>query len=511
MKSQFQMNVLIILGHPRKDSFSAALAAAYGEGARLAKMNVRELVLADLNFNPNVVTVSPRNQKSEGDISHAQALISWADHLVFVYPTWWGTMPALLKGFLDRAFAPGFAFEEIEVGKRWKKLLTGKSGQLITTMDTPLWVYRWIYRTPGHNAMGKATLKFCGINPVRTLSFSPINNTTPAQRLEWLNTAKREGLKLHRGIFTQWEKFWNKTFIWLRAVRLQFYPMTWIAYAAGAYGAVSNGIEFNRNIFWIGYLWLFLVEVATVLSNDYFDFDTDQQNKSAGLFTGGSRVIVDKLLSFKEMRKGIFIVLLLSVFVAAYLIMNTAGTVSEVLLLLVLLFILALGYTVPPLKLSYRGLGEIDVGLTHSLGVILCGYVFQGGGLNELYPWLLSVPLFLGILPSIVLAGIPDFEADKAVGKRTIAVKSGKKGAAVVAIVFTILSALAAVVWVQMNIVSEAYGNAIYLIIPHAVILIFLLLGYLKDTAPSMKIDKLMIASLTYVLWFAVIPLLKLI
>jgi putative NADPH-quinone reductase len=172
------MNVLIILGHPRKESFSGALAEAFKEGALQARTKVRMFALADKTFNPNVITVSPKHQIAEDDISQAQKLISWADHLVFVYPTWWGTMPALLKGFLDRVFTPGFAFEESEDTNEWGKLLKGKSAQLITTMDTPRWVYRWIYKNPGHNALGQATLKFCGIDPVRTLIFSPIKNST---------------------------------------------------------------------------------------------------------------------------------------------------------------------------------------------------------------------------------------------------------------------------------------------------------------------------------------------
>ena len=154
------MNVLIILGHPRKNSFSGALADSFKKGALLAGMNVKQLTLADLDFNPNVTVVSQTLQKVEDDISMGQELIHWADHLVFVYPTWWGTMPALLKGFLDRTLTKGFAFEEIEENQTWKKLLKGKSAQLITTMDTPSWVYRWIYGSPGKNAMSQATLRF---------------------------------------------------------------------------------------------------------------------------------------------------------------------------------------------------------------------------------------------------------------------------------------------------------------------------------------------------------------
>src|SRR5688500_7836161 len=110
------MTVLVINGHPRNDSLSESLVNAYIEGAKTAGVQLNYLKLAELSFNPNVITESPRDQHFETHIAEAQKLIAAADHLVFVYPTWWGTMPALLKGFLDRVLTPGFAFEHIEGG-----------------------------------------------------------------------------------------------------------------------------------------------------------------------------------------------------------------------------------------------------------------------------------------------------------------------------------------------------------------------------------------------------------
>src|SRR5690606_14559357 len=144
------MNVLIILGHPRPDSLCGALASAYGKGASEAgTTTVRRLDLATLDFDPDVRTVSPNQQTFEDDIFEARELILWADHLVFVYPTWWGTMPALLKGFLDRVLTPGFAFETCEGGTGYRGLLGGRTAQLITTMDTPPAIHRPAYRQPG--------------------------------------------------------------------------------------------------------------------------------------------------------------------------------------------------------------------------------------------------------------------------------------------------------------------------------------------------------------------------
>ena len=156
------LKVLIVVGHPRRQSLCQALAAAYGAGAQRAGATVLELRLAELSFDPHVRSFDPRVQPVEESIAQARALLAWADHIVFVYPTWWGTMPALLKGFLDRVLAPGFAFTENQRG--YVPLLGGKSAELLTTMDTPRWVYRWIYGAPGHKAMARATLGFCGFD-----------------------------------------------------------------------------------------------------------------------------------------------------------------------------------------------------------------------------------------------------------------------------------------------------------------------------------------------------------
>ncbi|HET6522271.1 MAG TPA: NAD(P)H-dependent oxidoreductase, partial [Geminicoccaceae bacterium] len=108
--------VLVVLGHPRGDSLCGALAAAYGDGARRAGAVVEELRLGELAFEPDVTARNISAQPVEDDLRRAQALIAWADHLVFVYPTWWGTMPARLKGFLDRVLTPGFAFADRDDG-----------------------------------------------------------------------------------------------------------------------------------------------------------------------------------------------------------------------------------------------------------------------------------------------------------------------------------------------------------------------------------------------------------
>jgi len=194
--SDSSRRVLIILGHPNKQSYCAALAQAYKEGALQAGAEVRELVLNDLSFSLNLWHGSERIRELEADVLRAQELITWAQHLVFVYPTWWGTMPALLKGFIDRVFIAGFSFRYRENSLWWDRLLTGRSARLIVTMDAPPWFYRLIYGRPGHQAMKRATLEFCGVKPVRVSSFGSVKRSTLQKRQTWLARARQCGQRL---------------------------------------------------------------------------------------------------------------------------------------------------------------------------------------------------------------------------------------------------------------------------------------------------------------------------
>lgn len=133
------LHILLIFGHPRKDSYCAALADQYMQGAQEAEVQIRRLDLIDLDFEPQVLVASPQKQFVEPDLAQAKELILWADHLVFVFPTWWGNVPALVKGFLDRCFVPGFAFREIQFD-HYERMLSPRTAQIITTMDTPVLV-----------------------------------------------------------------------------------------------------------------------------------------------------------------------------------------------------------------------------------------------------------------------------------------------------------------------------------------------------------------------------------
>ena len=186
---------LIIQGHPDSESYCRALANAYKVGAINAGAEVQEIIVSDLKFNPNLEFGYRKRTELEPDLLTAQEKIKWAEHLVIIYPLWWGGMPALLKGFFDRTFLPGFAFQKRENSVWWDKYLKGKSARIITTMDQPAWYHWLIYGEPAHKALKKMILEFCGIKPVKITSIGPIRFSKEEFRKKYLEKVKALGIK----------------------------------------------------------------------------------------------------------------------------------------------------------------------------------------------------------------------------------------------------------------------------------------------------------------------------
>ena len=189
--------ILIIIGHPAKArlSFSEALAEAYQAGAQSAGHEVQLVNIAQLNFDPILHEGYQGNQPLESDIADAQEKVRWAELLVFVYPMWGYMIPALLKGFFERAFTPGFAYAEKSSNPLKSGLLIGKSARIIQTTGMPSLVYRLLYRAHGAKAL-KSMLKFCGIASVCITYFGSIDESDAKRKtyLERTQALGRSGL-----------------------------------------------------------------------------------------------------------------------------------------------------------------------------------------------------------------------------------------------------------------------------------------------------------------------------
>jgi len=187
--------IVIINGHPNKDSFNFGVAEAYRRGALEAGTEGKEIVIRDLNFNPNLQFGYQKRMELEPDLLKAWEMIQWADHLVWIHPVWWGGFPALMKGFIDRLFLPGMAYKYRENSVWWDKLLKGKTAHIITTLDQPGWYYRLFFGRPSVNQLKKSVLEYCGVKPVKLTYIGIIRNSKDEQRSQWLKTVKELGKK----------------------------------------------------------------------------------------------------------------------------------------------------------------------------------------------------------------------------------------------------------------------------------------------------------------------------
>ncbi|MDP1802305.1 MAG: NAD(P)H-dependent oxidoreductase [Bacteroidota bacterium] len=185
--------ILIINGHPKKDSFCNSLCEAYKTSAKIAGNDVILLNLHELDFNLNLQMGYSKQSTIEPDIQFAQEKIKWAQHIVIVHPVWWGSVPALLKGFFDTTLLPGFAFKYRDKGVLWDKLLAGRTARIIYTTDTPIWIYRYFFNSPSVNQVKKRTLAFCGIDPVKVTAIGPIRKSKMEFRAKWIEKIEALG------------------------------------------------------------------------------------------------------------------------------------------------------------------------------------------------------------------------------------------------------------------------------------------------------------------------------
>jgi 1,4-dihydroxy-2-naphthoate polyprenyltransferase len=280
--------------------------------------------------------------------------------------------------------------------------------------------------------------------------------------------------------------------------------MSLLAYTIGALAA---GRPLDAAAFALGMACMAALKAATVLTNDIHDRDSDARNRNWGPFTGGGRSLQEGGLAPAALRRGARAALAAAALAGGGLLLVAAAPLA-VLAVLLPLAALALGYTAPPLRLSHRGLGELDVALTHGPGVVLLGHVAQGGGPLAPLPWLLGLVVGAAVLPAIVLAGIPDRAADKAAGKRTLAVRLGTRGAARLALALLPASAAGAL---ALALGPSPLGPGLALAAaPHAALLAWLLARYLRSGAPDGRIDAVLATALLYIGWFVTVPVLDL-
>lgn len=157
------MRVHLVQCHPLAESLNAHLAGTIAQWLLERGHEVDRLDLAVHGFSPSLTPEERRGYYAAPftppDIAPLQERLGQADCLILVFPTWWFSMPALLKGWFDRVWAPGFAYDH---GTPIKPLLTGLNSVLVvTTLGSPWWIDRLLMRQPVRKVLKTALIGAC--------------------------------------------------------------------------------------------------------------------------------------------------------------------------------------------------------------------------------------------------------------------------------------------------------------------------------------------------------------
>lgn len=190
------MKILIINGHPKRNTFNKSLSDAFVKGVRQTNSEFKILDIRDMNLGLEIPDSNTEIVVNK-EIIIAQELVKWADHLVWFYPLWWADSPALVKAFFEQVFVSGFAFKYQKSDKfvKWDKFLKGKTSQIFTTMDSPPWFYKYFVKDPAFKLL-KYNLKFCGFSSVKRKYFGSVKLSDENQRNKWLSQIEKMGSKL---------------------------------------------------------------------------------------------------------------------------------------------------------------------------------------------------------------------------------------------------------------------------------------------------------------------------
>lgn len=187
-------NILVLLGNPDIQSFSGAVADIYVTEATNAGHHVERINLADMKFDPILRKGYKEIQALEPDLINMQGKWQWADHIVIIYPNWWCTMPAVLKGMFDRMFLPGFAFNFDKVTHKLIQRLKGKTAHVIVIAGTHSPFMTWLKYGDYTNEIQHAILGFAGIK-TKVTTFGPSDHVSDLVRTKWLNKVKKMALR----------------------------------------------------------------------------------------------------------------------------------------------------------------------------------------------------------------------------------------------------------------------------------------------------------------------------
>jgi len=181
---KFTMNILAVLAHPNRTSFTGALLDEFVTAAESAGHRIDMLDLYAEGFDPRYnladVEVYAGTAEPSDDVAAQQKRILAADAMALFFPVWWWSMQAILKGWVDRVFTSGFAFT-YENGKS-VGLLTHKKAALFCPAASDQGLYRrYGYHGAFQRQIDAGIFGYCGITDVETCIFPEIDENAEAR------------------------------------------------------------------------------------------------------------------------------------------------------------------------------------------------------------------------------------------------------------------------------------------------------------------------------------------
>lgn len=183
------MKHLVVFAHPYSKSFGKGIVDTIEKEVLKNGSEIRIRDLYEIGFNSVLQGSDLLNLRTgdyAADIKEEQEHIKWADIITFVYPVWWAGLPGMLKGYVDRVFANGFAFTHNENGP--VGLLKGKKAILFSTTGFPSEYYEQIGM---HKSMkqtsDEAIFEFCGIDVIKHVFFGAVPSSTDEERKQYLS------------------------------------------------------------------------------------------------------------------------------------------------------------------------------------------------------------------------------------------------------------------------------------------------------------------------------------
>ena len=289
---------------------------------------------------------------------------------------------------------------------------------------------------------------------------------------------------------------------WLKAARLQLHTIGLAPLLLGSAIAWYETSHFDWALLLLAVLAGFSIHLVTAFVNDAADVATDAHNRLRTPFSGGSGVIVDGLLSRSRMLTAAGLAALSS-FLPASAMVFLLHAHWGVFLFVAAGLISGAGYSLPPLKVSYRGGGELLVLVAVAVGLVWAGYFVQAGPSQTPLLWLLSAPVGLAVFSLITVTQFPDRDADRKAGKRSLVIILGERKTLLLIASAVALSGIAAAAALPVEAAPAWTGVLSVLGLPPALALAGAALK--REPGPDL-FDRLSRGTLMLTLWFSLGP-----